>query len=521
MIRTLTLLSLTALLMSACKPTERTALKKKQAGQTAVAEVPAEPAPLPEPPPPAPLPEPEPLEPADSLLVVSSTVQEYNPLLPWEKESPRQTRSLGVYLGEGRVLAPARVVQSATYVEFTLPDASRTVPARVLRYDEDLNLALLALVHEADSSFFDTRVALPLGEPLARGDAATYAGLIDGVEPVHVALQAENVAGDNVPLMVMRAARPLPEGQTSGAPVVREGKLSAIGVAYRKQEHLMQVVNAELIQRFLTQEEAGTPVVGVQLAPLDDPLFRRYLKLDATANGLYVSKVLPGSAAAVAGLQVGDVITAVEGLPIDNQGRCNHPRYGLHHAAVLLRSMKDLGQELVLSVSRAGELHQLSVQLNRDAVEKALFRPQKSGVQPRYIMWGGMLFQPLTSTLLETLTERNKGILPLELQMLRQSEEELRQSGCTEPVGLTFVLPSAATQGYEDLRFSRLVAVNGKPVSHFAALPALLDEATENGLICLEFNKAPYKVYVDRNAADAVNAHLQQQAIPRLRVVQE
>lgn len=523
MIRTLTILSMTALLLSGCKPTERTALKKKQAELAEAPAVPAveEPVPMPEPPAPAPLPAPEPLEPSASLLVVSATVQEYNPLRPWEKEEPRQLHSLGVYLGEGRVLAPARVVDSATYVELMLPDASRAVPARVLRFDEEMNLALLTVVHESDASVFETRAALPLGEALNRGDAATYAGLINGVEPVHVELQAENVAGDKVPLMVMRAARPLPEGQTNGAPVVRDGKLCALGVSYRKQEHLMQVVNAELIERFLTQEEAGVPVVGVQLSPLDDPLFRKYLKLDDAANGLYVSKVLPGSAAEVAGVQVGDVITAIEGLPIDNQGRCNHPRYGLHSATVLLRGMKDLGEELGLTISRAGEVVQVSVRLNRDAVANALLRPQKHGVQPRYIMWGGLLFQPLTSTLVDTLTDRNKGMLPLELQTLTQNQDDLRQGGCTELVALTFVLPTAATQGYEEVRMSRLVAVNGKPVNCFAELPALLDEQTETGLVSLEFNKPPYTIYVDRQAADEVNSYLQQQAIPKLRVVEE
>ena len=156
-------------------------------------------------------------EPAHSLLVVNATLQKYNSLLPWEKETPRHASALGVYMGEGRVLTVGRVVENATYVELLLPDESRTVPARVLRYDEDMNLALLTVANEDDVSLFDTRTPLPLGEAMSRGDAATYAGLINGVEPVHVELQAENAGGDKVPLMVMRAARPLPDGQTTGS----------------------------------------------------------------------------------------------------------------------------------------------------------------------------------------------------------------------------------------------------------------------------------------------------------------
>lgn len=521
MIRTLTILSLLAVVLSGCKPTERTALRKKHTQQTAAEARPelvvpepaaAEPLPL--------VPETPVADPADSLLLVNATLQEYNPMRPWEKEAPRQSRAHGVYMGEGRVLTIGRVVRDATYVELILPDVSRTVPARVLRYDEDMNLALLTVAHEEDAGIFDSRTALPLGEPLKRGDSASYAGLINGVEPVHVDMQAENVAGERVPLMVMRAARPLPDGQTAGAPVVSNGKLSALGITYKKQEQLLHSVNAELILRFLVQEKAGVPVMGVQLSPLDDPVFRKYLKLDAAANGLYISKVQPGSAAEAAGLQAGDVLTAVDGMPVDNQGRCDHPRYGLHHVAVLLRGMKDRGQELPLTVSREGNVQQVSVKMNRDAVENALFRPQMPGVQPRYIMWGGMLFQPLTSTYMTELRTRSNGVLPLELQMLENNQDALRESGCTELVGLTFVLPTAATQGYEDLRFSRLIAVNGKPVNCFADLPALLDAQTDNGLVRLEFNKPPYTVYVDRSAADEVNTHLQQTAIPKLRVVE-
>ena len=135
-------------------------------------------------------------------------------------------------------------------------------------------------------------------------------------------------------------------------------------------------------------------------------------------------------------------------------------------------------------------------------------------------MWGGMLFQPLSSTLLENLANHTNGVLPLHLQELANREEELRNKGYKELTGLTFVLPTAATQGYEDLRFSQLLAVNGQQVNSFAELAALLDAPTENGLIRLDFNKPPYTVYLDRNTVDAVNTQLQQQAIPNLRVVE-
>ena len=116
MIRTLTILSLLAVAFSSCKPTERTALKKKHAAhpvealaslpQELPADIPAqlpvvqaEPAPAVEPPaePAVPTPAAELPEIAHSQLVVSATLQKYNAMQPWEKENPRQSRALGVY----------------------------------------------------------------------------------------------------------------------------------------------------------------------------------------------------------------------------------------------------------------------------------------------------------------------------------------------------------------------------------------------------------------------------------------
>ena len=145
MIRNLTILSLVALGLCACKPTERTALKKKHA-QSPV-EAPAQPEPQPEEPavvvtPPAAEPQPEPApvvkevqeevrDPARCIMVVRATLQEYNCLRPWEKDQPRQARALGVYMGEGRVLTVGRAVRAATFVELMLPDASRSVTGAV------------------------------------------------------------------------------------------------------------------------------------------------------------------------------------------------------------------------------------------------------------------------------------------------------------------------------------------------------------------------------------------------------
>lgn len=517
------LLMLCCAALAACKPTPRTAPDAHRtpppAPQTpAEPETPA-PAPAPEPEPaPEPAPAPAPAaEPANALLKVRAARQQYSLLQPWDKKAADEDSALGVYLGDGRVLTTAEPLSAATFVELSLPDDSRSVPARVLRRDDDLNLALLTVEHEADASIFDTRTALALGEPMAQGAEAELAALVNGLTPVHIPLRVQGVNGA-VPHLVARTAAPAPEGHEQGAPVLRDGKLAGLSVALESDALSLEFINAELLARFLSEgHRAGTPVLGYYYTTLDDPVLRRYLELPEGQNGLYVSEVLPHSAAEKAGLASGDVITSIDGMEVDAQGRCRHPLYGLYDAAALLHIAKPMGETLQLGLYRHGEQLSLPVELNREVAEQGLHATEPAGRAPRYILWGGLLFQPLTETYLNAVRERSGGNLPLSFLRLTQREREEIGEDVKEPIGLTMVIPTPATQGYEQARFTVVKAVNGKPVHDMAELAELLDEPTEDGVTEIRLDAAPYTLYLDRAAAETANDQFRRRGIPVLR----
>ncbi len=539
MFRTLTAIALTGLLLSSCEPTQRTnpeaekaraaarikaqqekaaadaeaARKAEEARRKAAEEAAARQAA-------AEKPAPEP-EASSAILLVNSSLQNYNPMQPWEKENVRKVSALGVNLGNGMVLTTANVVKAATYVELSLPDQSRTVPARVIRCDEGLNLALLSVLHETDASIISERVALQTGEPMKQGDTAQLAGLVDGLVPVKIPMQAESFEVDTIPQLQLRAARPIPDEHDSGAPVMKDGKLVGLSVGYDSESMLLTVVNAEMIQRFLAQQEGEVvPVAGIQFAKLHDPVFRRYLKLEPDSGGLYISKVVPGGSAESVGIREGDVLMAVDDMPIDNVGRCKHHLYGTIDATAVLRGHKPVGAVLNLTVSRAGQLQNFNMPLDRKVLNSHIFGQDKTGEQPRYVMWGGLLFQPLTATYLDHLRRSSGGNLPPEFQKLVNNEKELRAEGVAEVVALTAVVPTPATLGYDSVRFCRVETVNGKTVKDFTHFVHLLDEPTENGLTELQLNKAPFRIYMERQAVEPVNHILESKGISPLRKVE-
>lgn len=515
--------------LTACEPTERTNPEAKKHHAPQPAETPAEvttppaepPAPQPETPPqePAPQPAAPAIAPADAVLVVKATGQAYNILLPWQKERPSNESALGVYLGNNLVLTLAKPLRAATFVELSTADESRNVPARVLRRDDDLNLALVTLLHEEDASLFADRKALALGAPLAQGDSAEVGGFVDGLTPFRLAGSVQG-STNAVPRQNLRLVAPLADGNEDGAPAVRDGKLVGISDGYEDAGQILRLINAELLERFLSEHhQAGTPLLGVQFTELDDPALRRYLELPEGQTGLYVSKVIPGGSAANAGLAEGDVITALEGMPIDSRGRINHPLYGPIEAAAALRILKPLGESVTFTLYRNGEQVQLPVELNRALNNSPLRRELSADEAPHYILWGGLLFQPLSESYFNALrSQGGRGELPLSFLRLTQQEQQLTEDGIREVVALTLVIPTPATLGYEESRFSVIKAVNGKPVHDFAEFEQLLDEATEDNITTLSLDRAPYTLHIDRAAAESANELIRRRGIPTLRV---
>ncbi len=452
------------------------------------------------------------------LLDVHTAYQEYEPVRPWEKGTQQDVRAMGVYLGKGQVLVPAKGMSQATFVEISLPDMSRTVPAKVLKVDDDLGLALLTVLHEEDADIFKNLPVLEVGDPIGIDGRVRLHALVQGEIPVDVELVAESASltAAGVPLLTMRSQSPLPHGMSVGLPTLKDGRLTGLVMNFNAESQTVGLLNAEMLRRFLEQSpnNTGVPVVGLSFAGLDDPVFCKYLKLDPKQGGLYVSEVVPWGAGAKAGIRKGDVLIGIEGIPLDKRGKFHHPIYGMLEANI--RSLKPQGETITLDISRNGHVLHLSVPLNRDAIEKGPFCYEREGTRPRYAMWGGMLFQPLTENYIRALKKRATN-LPLSFIRANEQKEELLKNGRQEVVALTLVIPTPATLGYESLGFCVIDAVNGTPVTSFAQFTELLDAETPDGITELAISHAPYKIYLDRKTVEMCNELLRHNSIPKLR----
>ncbi len=531
-------------LLSSCEPTPRTALDKKKSEEgaatatpevtgtaTVVAQVIEAPAaeakasiPLTALQPAKEIaPAPAASSPIDSLINITATHQDYNIMRPWEKLPTSQSSARGIYLGDGLVLTSGDIGTAATYIEMGLPNGAEKATARIVKHDPDRDLTLLELTDkEANKDFFNSRIALSIGEPLKLSDSATLWNRIRGNQAQQIAIKVERGAEATYssPRLIASSAQAINESEAEGLPIIKDGKLAALAMSYNTSLQQLNIVNAEVIKNFLDQtdlDKLRAPILGVQRSFVKDPVMLRYLKVDPSSPGYYISAVTHGGAADQAGLEKGDLIIEIDGKKIDSQGQIEHELYGALDAFAFLQGVRQQGESVPVKIARDGKIQEISITLNRDLLVNDLFRSTEDGIAPRYVIYGGFLFQTLANDYLNDIRSKSRGALPAEYLELQKRQEELIEKGYKEFVGLTAVFPTAATLGYNGVGFCFVEKVNGKEVHSLDQLAAYLDEPTENGIITIETNKSPYTIYLDRKLSEESNEKIRRVDIPQLR----
>lgn len=460
-----------------------------------------------------------------SAVRINATQQTWSAAQPWEKEASSQRRALGAIVAGQRVLTTAELVSDSTYLEFESPDATRFAEAKVVAVDYEANLALLALSdEEADAGFFADTIPLEIsespgiGETLeilqveSNGVSLLTAGALQSVD-----LTQSLLAGHSFLTFFVKASMQSAASSYS-LPILREGKLAGVLLSYNSKDQICDVAATDLVRRFVSEAADGSyqgfPSLGVAVATTEDPSFREWLRLPADAGGLYIHRVKPRGAADAAGLKPGDVILSIDGHPIDRRGYYEHPNYGALSWGHLVRGSKSVNDAVTIAVQRDGQPLEIQATLTREAMENDLVPENRFDKAPNYFVKGGLIFQELTRTLLESFGEDWTSRAPLNLLDAYENPEKY-QDRADRIVFLSGTIATPATLGYEPLRNLIVRKVNGKEVRDMKSLVAAF-KSNLGELHSIEFDEENFTVYLDEALSTAVDQQLLQRGLTRL-----
>ncbi len=264
---------------------------------------------------------------------------------------------------DGIIVTNAHVVKvvkggGAAEIRVALAD-KREFDARLILIDKKSDLAVLKIANGkgpfpyltfADSDRLDVGdLVLAIGNPYGVGQTVT-SGIIS-------ALARTEVAASDAQVFIQTDAAINP-GNSGGALVDMAGRLVGINTAIFSRSGgsvgIGFAIPSNLVKVYVSSAVAGRkverPWLGARLQPVTREIAQEYRL--PRISGAFVARVNTGGPADRAGLEAGDVITAVEGVEVADA-----------RAALYRLTTRGIGQRATLSVLRFGQRHSLQLAL--------------------------------------------------------------------------------------------------------------------------------------------------------------
>jgi Do/DeqQ family serine protease len=282
-----------------------------------------------------------------------------------DQPSTREAQSAGsgviVDAQNGYILTNAHVIENATEVTVTLQD-ERTFKAEIVGTDKPSDVAVLKIdgksltqIAFADSSLTEVGdFVVAIGNPFGLQHTVT-SGIVSALGRAGINPGGRGEAYEDF-IQTDAAINP---GNSGGALVNLGGELVGInsailsgsggniGIGFAIPANMARSVMDQLVKYGSVKRGR----LGVSIRSLS-PAIAENLGIKAGTTGALVAEVLDGSPAAKAGIQAGDVITAVNGKSIRSDSE-------LRNAIGLLR----VGDRVNLDVLRDGRTRRVSTQV--------------------------------------------------------------------------------------------------------------------------------------------------------------
>src|SRR5438477_382100 len=341
-----------------------------------------------------------------SLVRITSTEVEPDYRAPWNTCAIGGGVGAGFVIDGPRIMTNAHVVSNTRYLTVEREGDPNKYPARVLFVAHDCDLALITV----DSpEFFKNMVPLGLGGiPELESTVSAYGYPIGGermsvttgiVSRIDFQLYTHSSIDSHLAIQISAQINP----GNSGGPVMQNGKV--VGVAFQGYsgdvaQGVAYMIPTPVIQRFLQDIKDGRydkyVDLGVTYTKLLNPAQRHYLGLQDDDRGVLIPTVV--SAGPCAGkVQPGDVLLAIDGHPVASDASVELEGERVEMPEVVERKFK--GDKVKLDLVRDKQPASATIELS--TVQPYLIQGHSYDVRPRYVLYGGLLFQPLDLELID------------------------------------------------------------------------------------------------------------------------
>ena len=283
----------------------------------------------------------------------------FNRFFDAPNEGPDAERSLGsgiIVDKKGFILTNNHVIEQATKIQVQLNTEPTLYTARVIGVDKETDLAVVKIEANRDlpvvklgnsSGVHVGDWVLAIGSPFGLQSTVT-AGIISAKDRGNVGRQFQHFLQTDAPINPGNSGGPLVDmsGSVIGInTAIMTGGRGYEGVGFALPSNMAISVYNQIVQQgkvtrgsigvTFTEEQSSNPIVLRELG---------------AANGMVLQYVEPGSPAARAGIQPGDVVTTVNGKPVKSGSDLVDPI-----------TQTTIGNKVHILYMRGGEQHEADV----------------------------------------------------------------------------------------------------------------------------------------------------------------
>lgn len=347
-----------------------------------------------------------------SVVRINNTSQEPNYRIPWLPGAQGGGSGTGWLVSKDRLMTNAHVVSNSKFLTVEKEGDPRKYIAHVEHIAHDCDLALLKV---DDPGFFKGTKPLPVGGiPELESNVTVFGYPIGGdrmsvtqgvVSRVDFRTYTHSVVDSHLTIQIDAAINP----GNSGGPVLQGGYV--VGVAFQGYsgdvaQNVGYMIPTPVIQHFLDDVKDGRYDRYVDLSigtfPLLNPAQRKALGLQDDDRGVMVSSVM-AAGVSNGSLKVGDVIMSIDGKPVTSDGMVEIDGERVQMAEVAERRF--VGDSIDLEIIR--DKQPTKVTLKFDRAFPFGMQANQYEEQPQYVLFGGLLFQPLNRNLSNAYQFRN------------------------------------------------------------------------------------------------------------------
>ena len=409
---------------------------------------------------------------------------------PWKSPDFSQVKGSGFFFRDdknfpnrkGLILTNAHTVSMSESVQISNGKEKRRYEAKLVGVCNSADFAVLQMDQNEFRSYEERNgevVPLELGDSdrLRVGDKVLGWGYPLGGERISKSeageisrIEVSRYAYSQELWLMVQASLQQNQGN-SGGPVLKDGKV--VGISFQGMkigDRINYFIPINIIKNLLPtlSEERAIPHWRYMVQFMF-PRIKEYFGLNADQGGILVDFIIPDGGPYKFGIRQGDILTEIEGLPIDSYGDIYFEPLGQRVYFSEILNRKKVGDTLTIKVVRDSVSTEIS-----GAVTSGLPKlVPKIFTTANYFILGGVGFVELTTNCIENMGKSGEAFQ-------YKYQNEFPRKPWEKIVIISEIFPEyglTETSGF----LNRVLKVGDLEILNIAHLHAVLDEKRRNG----------------------------------------